>query len=294
MVANIAADFPQGNQESRLKRGKLLEILLAKNLSRLRTMTFFSKFLAFLFALAVIAVIAAWIMGGESAKNSTRVSIDARPVDVFRYLVEGEKIKVWGNEVVSADNYHDDDPTLGTMNRVVMQDGQQVIWEDSIMRFQPGEAISIQSRNGGLTKTYVFQLEENELGGTNIQYRLTQSASGVERLLFAFQDRENCRNDMAAEMTKLKNLVESEVEPPGSPSHSDDAEEDGMDSPVVGSQGTGDNATTGQATTQNTVPESSSVSVIDQVLGTVYEKGKDEKPEDGKRNFESLFGTGSG
>jgi uncharacterized protein YndB with AHSA1/START domain len=253
-------------------------------------MTFFSKLLAFLIALAVIAVAAAWIMGGESSKSSTRISIDASPEDVFRYLVDGEKIKVWGSDVVSAETFEGDDPTLGSKSRVVMQDGQQVVWEDTVMRFQTGEAVSIQSKKAGYTKTYVFQLEENDLGGTNVQYRQTQSAGGLERLMFPFQDRKNLKNDMAAEMTKLKNLVESEVDPPGS--RSNDEEEDEMGSPVVGSQGNGDNDSSTETSGEDSGPESSAVSIVDQVLGPVYDNRKENKPVDGKRNFESLFGTG--
>jgi len=249
-------------------------------------MSFFSKLLAFLVGLAVLAAAAAWIMGGESAKSSTRISIDASPGDVFRYLVRGEKIKQWADGVVSAGTFSGED-SAGPEARVVLDEGKEVVWQDSIMRFQTGESVSIQSRKSGLTRTYVFQLEENDLGGTNIQYRLTESASGLERFMFPFEDRENARNDMATEMTKLKALVESEVEA-GSVSRSEEEEE----SPVVQSQTSGNNDSADQATAQTSATSSPGTSAIDQVLGPVYGNGRDKKPEDGKRNFESLFGTG--
>ena len=56
-------------------------------------MSFLSKFFVFLIALAVFAVVCAWIMGGESQKNSTRISIKAKPNSVFEYLIDDEKIK---------------------------------------------------------------------------------------------------------------------------------------------------------------------------------------------------------
>jgi len=248
-------------------------------------MSTFSKLLAFLVGLAVLAIVAAWIMGGESAKSSTRISIDASRGNVFRYLVEGEKIQQWADGVVSAGTFRSEDSESGSEERVVLEDEKQVVWEDSVMRYQAGDAVSIQSKRGGLTRTYVFQLEENDLGGTNIQYRLTESASGMERFMFPFADREHARNVMATEMTKLKALVESEVEPGAKPPSGYEEE-----SPLVETQASGDNGNANQTARS----DSPGVSAIDQVLGPVYGKARNEKPEDGKRNFESMFGTGGG
>ena len=174
-------------------------------------MPFFSKLLIFFLGLAVFAVVAAWIMGGASSKSSTRISIEASPTDVFRYLTDGEKIPQWAKDVVSAPTYTDDEQA-GSIERVVSTVGKEGTWEDSIMRFKVGEAISIQSKKDGLTNVYVFQLERNDLGGTNVEYRMTQSASGLNQFSFAFEDRENVRTEMGTEMTKLKQLVESEVD----------------------------------------------------------------------------------
>lgn len=241
-----------------------------------------SKFLAFLLALAVLAATAAWIMGGESSKSSTRISIEASPNQVFRYLINGEKIKQWGRDVVSAGPFED---SSGTIERILSAEGGDEFWKDSVLRFTPGESLSIQSRKGGLTKTYVFQLEENDLGGTNVQYRLTKSASGLEQFLFALENHDNVRPEMAAEMTRLKDLVESEVE----------LEPDSDESvPVVENSPNDDNAVSNEAVATGRA-ESVGTSVVDQVLGPVYgNSNEDEKPQDGKRNFESLFGTGPG
>ena len=251
-------------------------------------MSFFSKFLVFLIGLAVFAVVCAWIMGGESQKNSTRISIEASPRAVFRYLVDDEKIKLWASDLVSAGPYKGDeeqDSSFETLERIVREeDGQESVWQDSVMRFQRGQSLSIRSRKGGLTKTTVFQLEENDLGGTNLLYRTIKSASGVDQILFSFQEKES-KTQMATEMTRLKKLVESEVEPGDT-----DAEiEDEDMTPVVAESGTSNNDAPEMSVPENTPVKSDGPSVIDQVLGTVYSK---EKPKDGQRNFESLFGTG--
>lgn len=251
-------------------------------------MSFFSKILIFLLGLSVLAVVSAWIMGGESKKYSTRISIEASPVDVFQYLVDGEKMKQWANGIVSAGPYEADDDDAGaeevaklefkSLERVVSKDGKESVWEDSILRFEEGETLSIKSRKGGLARTIVFQLEENEIGGTTIDYRLSRSASGWEQLLFAFQ-KEESRTHMGTEMTRLKNLVESEVEFVAG-RRSDSGQE--VEAPVVAGEGNGNNT--------GAIAAGTGSSVVDQVLGPI--DAAPEKPKDGTRNFESLFGTG--
>lgn len=250
-------------------------------------MTFFSKFLIFLLGLVVLAVVSAWIMGGETQKHSTRISIEASPDDVFKYLVDGEKMKEWANGIVSAGPYLAEEETVEDDNgyeykvpleRIVMKEGKESVWQDSILRFKEGETLSIKSRKGGLTRTLVFQLEENEIGGTNMDYRLSRSASGWEQVLFPFQ-KEESRTQMATEMTKLKNLVESQVEfVEGRKSEVDEE----IEAPVVATDANGNNT--------EAIAVDSGPSVIDKVLGPIDAAPK--KPKDGTRNFESLFGTG--
>ncbi len=244
-------------------------------------MSFFSRFLVFLLGLAVLAVVAAWIMGGEAVKNSTRISIKARPSIVFRYLTDGEKVKQWAKDIVSVGSFESEDSLY--QERVVRGESEDSIWEDSVLRFQAGETLSIQSRNGGLTKTLVFNLEENELGGTNVDYRLTESASGVEQFMFSFKEN-NARTIMGDEMARLKSLIESEVDP------KEEADIESDESPVVASSNSDDNGDSDEASQASSSPsDSSKISVVDQVLGSEYSK---ENLPNEKRKFESLFGTG--
>lgn len=251
-------------------------------------MSFFSKFFVFLIGLAIFAAVAAWIMGGESEKQSTRISIEASPNSVFRYLIEEEKIKAWASDIVSAGPYKEEEDEEGsgfeTLERVVTEEGEQTTWEDKIMRFQRGEALSIQSRRGGITQTTVFQLERNDIGGTNLLYRVIKSASGLDQFLFSFKKKDS-KTKMATEMSRLKKLVESEVE-----LGSDDYSVEG-DAPVVAGSDSDNNASSDMLVPANSSTQSDSPSVIDQVLGPTdpIPKGK---AEDGQRNFESLFGTG--
>ncbi|QEG20314.1 SRPBCC family protein [Mariniblastus fucicola] len=259
-------------------------------------MSFFTKIILFLFGLAVLAVVSAWIMGGESLKHSSRISIEASPRQVFPYLASDERISQWASNVLSAGPYSGDSESEAMrLSRVVLEDGEETVWQDSVLRYLPPEAISIQSKKGGLTNTLVFQLNENEIGGTTLLYRLTKSASGLEQFLFALQD-DNSKVTMADDLAKLKALIESEVELGDDIEEFDELgdevaedEDEGEDeAPVVTSPSSGNNANEPNPKAQ---PKSTGVSVIDQVLGPVNGK-VDNKPKDGERNFESLFGTG--
>ena len=255
--------------------------------SKSRAMSFFSKFLVFLLGLAVFAAVAAWIMGGESEKQSTRISIEASPNSVFRYLVEEEKIKAWASDIVSAGPYKDEEEegSFETLERIVTEDGGQTVWEDSVMRFKRGEAISIQSRKGGLTTTTVFQLERNDIGGTNLDYRVIKSASGLEQFMFSFQKKDS-KTKMATEMSRLKKLIESEVV-----LGSAEDNEGEFGDPVVADSDTDNNGSSEMLAPANASTQSDGPSVIDQVLGPA-ESIPTGEAEDGQRNFEKLFGTG--
>jgi len=252
-------------------------------------MPILAKFFMLLLGLAVFAVVGAWIMGGESTKHDEKITIDANPEDVFRYLTDGEKIKQWGNGIVSVGTFRGDDDEGRTQERIVHdKENGDVVWKDSLMRFQEGEAVSIQSRNRGLIRTYVFQIERNEIGGSNVEYRLTRSSEGVDRLLFSFQ-KEDSDKIMAAEMLKLKNLVESEVDPAvmPMPDVTNEYEEPVVASPVSGNNGSTSNSDLGMQS-EKVKPLSESKNDEPFELST---------PEPSKiplseRKFESLFGTG--
>lgn len=254
-------------------------------------MSFLSKFFVFLIALAVFAVVCAWIMGGESQKNSTRISIKAKPNSVFEYLIDDEKIKNWASDLVSAGPYEDDggeNSEFKTSERIVVKEGAESVWEDLVTRFQRGEALSIQSRQGGLTKTYVFQLEENDLGGTDVLYRTIKSASGIAKFMLPFEEKESATL-LETEMKSLKKLVESEVDPDFDPYPS---VEDPQGAPVVVDSSTDNNTSPEMPAPNDNSDQSEALSVVDQVLGPVGEADPGNKPKDGERNFEKLFGTG--
>ncbi len=257
-------------------------------------MSFMGKFFVFLFGLAVLAVVGAWIMGGESVKHSTSISIDASPTSVFRYLTDGEKIKQWASDIVSIGSFSDD-VELRTQKRVVREDGKEVVWEDSLIRFQNGKpeaatqpdedlgcVVSIQSRKGGLTRTYVYQLEKNEIGGTDLTYRLTRSASGVDKFFFPFKE-DDSDVKMATEMTRLKKLIESEVDP--SDMRKPETIED--DAPLDGSDATSDNGSQ-----LNLDPSVEPISMEDDPVQSPATPEPVKKQALSERNFESLFGTG--
>ena len=235
-------------------------------------MSFPAKFFLSLLALLVIVAVALWIMGGESKKNSTQVSVAASPAVVFRYLVDGDEIRRWGIGIKSVGSFSGDQTEA--QNRIVESDNGESSWKDTVLRFQQDQMLSIQSSKLGLVRTLVFQLDENDLGGTNVDYRITESAAGVERFLFPFKSTAN-RTTMVDEMIRLRDLVESENDPPVAKAASEDpappldADSQGSNNSTRGEDGSG-SANAG-------APESTSTSA---------------PSEESKRMYESLFATG--
>jgi uncharacterized protein YndB with AHSA1/START domain len=267
-----------------------------------------SKFLITMSTLCVLVVVGAWIMGGETGKYSTSISIDASPADVFPYLTDGEKISQWASDVVSVDSFDRDDSVI--RKRVVQEEDETVTWEDSVLRFQDGTenenetekeerekeySISIQSKNGGFTNTYFFHLKTNELERTNLEYRVTQTASGIDRFFFPFRE-DDTKAKITAEVTKLKSMIESEVEPMRA--ENSDLESDSMDDELGDSEppvaSDADNVNNTPAADFSITEMKGDVSPVETPVVKPLTEDEIEKPfvalKD--RRFESLFATG--
>ncbi len=246
-------------------------------------MPFLNKFFIFLIGLAVFAVVGAWILGGKPAKHSTSITIDVSPFSVFQYLTEGEKIKEWGSNIVSVGSFDEQtEEGKNLQKRVVQAEEREVVWEDSVLRFKVGESFSVQSHSGGLKRTYVFQLEENDIGGTNVRYRQTRSAGGLDQFTFWFQE-DDCSKEMVAEMSRLKELIENEVDPNEMivmPSSTEEA-------PLVASMSNGNNGDAEATPLQPVESEDEA----DRALQAQSQPAKSSQSLY-ERKFESLFGTG--
>lgn len=242
-----------------------------------QTMSLPTKFLLSLIALLAIVAAAVWIMGGESKKNSTQVSVAASPAVVFRYLTDSDEIRKWGIGIKTVGSFSGD--KAEPQSRVVESGGGESTWNDSVLRFQQDQMLSIQSTKLGLVRTLVFQLDENDLGGTNVDYRISESAAGVERFLFPFKATVN-RTTMVDEMIRLRDLIESENDPPAAKEESQDSAQaldgdspEGDNSPLE----TGEVRSPGAGNSADAAPESTSTSATS---------------EEPKRMYESLFATG--
>lgn len=258
-------------------------------------MSFLTKIISFLALLTIVSIACIWIAGGASTKHVTRITIDAGRGQVFPYLTDGEKISKWAKgviEVGSFDNGEDADdadrePPNKAQRRVVTEHGKQVEYEDTVMRYTFPKSFSIQSTNSNVTQTTVFQLQENEVRGTNVEYRLTRSANGIGRMFFPFE-KDGFDDRMISEMRKLKEVIESEVE--YDPSVEDETEvagaESAADAEVESSQdsdGSGSSLGFSDAESSQTLEAKPAASERDDA---------EPKPADAERNFESLFGTG--
>ena len=260
-------------------------------------MTFMTKFVIAIFTLCVFAAVSMWIIGGETGKYSTSISIEASPGEIFQYLTESEKIVRWA-DVVRVDSFSEDESV--SRSRVTRdEDNSETVWEDSLLRYSPGEnqfkdhAISIRSVDGGNINTYFFQLRMNELYGTNLEYRVTQSARGLDRFLFPFR-KDTTKSRITTEITKLKSLIESEVEPVDPSEIPDPAEEAGSSEgeSVAGVDPKDEDNVGSGSPVEATATELAPVSKPDGEGVFKSAPATPEKETEKKRDFNSLFGTG--
>ena len=229
--------------------------------------------------MAAIAVAGIGIVGSKAAKHSTQITINAHPSDVFDWLVESHKIREWAPEIKVVASFESEDQEESVRTVQGENEGaREFSFTDKVLRYDYGEMISVRSTSRDVVQTQVFQLDSNDLGGTNLEFRFTRSPTGLGRFLMPFRGDESAKA-MKRQMRKLKKLVEKQ---------------EGMVLAV-------DNESTTQTTVSNP-PEVSGGGDEEDV------KSEDDAPPAGtatmvpmkevdveanrKRNFRSLFGTG--
>lgn len=170
-------------------------------------MSFPIKFLLSLLLLAAIAIAGLGIVGSKSVKHSTQITINAHGSDVFEWLVESEKIREWAPEIIDVASFESEDQEESV--RTIQIDETELSYEDKVLRYDHGEMVSVRSTGRDLVQTQVFQLEPNDLGGTNLEFRLTRTSKGLGRFLVPFREDDSSKT-MKRQMRKLKKLIEKQ------------------------------------------------------------------------------------
>ena len=170
--------------------------------------------LSTLLILLLIAAAALYIIGGKKTENQTSLEFEATPDQIWPYLVEPNGIGQWFSGLVSIDpiNAPSDDPTAPpppSVRRVLQNaDGNQIEYEDEILRFTTNQMLSLKSRSAGETITWVYKLEAMADSRTQVTLRMVKSASGLARLLAPIYDDVSLKQ-IEADIRQLKQVVEN-------------------------------------------------------------------------------------
>lgn len=168
-----------------------------------------AKFLMLLLIGVVIAVISLWLVGGKKQAYEAKVSIDAPAPVIFRYLIDGKERKRWQVGLIECNPTSDTKESVGSRTATLVEvDGEQVEYEEEIIRYQKNEFLSTKGMGPKEISTAVFRLEPLA-GSTNLTYKVKAEPTGISRLMAPFA-KPQTQERIADEVLRLKQLVEEE------------------------------------------------------------------------------------
>jgi len=146
-----------------------------------------------------------------------------------------------------------------------------------VLRFDHGAMVSVRSTGRDIVQTQVFQLESNSLGGTDLQFRLTRTPTGLGRFLTPFRDDE-VEKGMKRQMRKLKKLVEKHEQSIGARVVSEQRNDVTSETPTSEAEGAIDSTDKARPAGRVVEGKSGPTDI--------------ERESNRKRDFLKLFGTG--
>lgn len=185
---------------------------LALHFQRCQIMSHFSRFLFWALILASVGACSLWIMGGNRSEYSTSSTINANPETVFAFLVEPDRLKDWSEGLVQVGHLESNVDENGfskriTTERVISENGQEIEFQDEVLRYDPHQSLSIQSSNRSIIITSIFALEPQG-DQTLVSYRVKTLHCGLGRFMAPFQN-DSRQNQIENELRRLKEAVES-------------------------------------------------------------------------------------
>jgi len=175
-------------------------------------MSFLSRVFLFLLFLAITGAAAAWIIGGEVKKHSMEITIEAHRLEVFKWLIESNKIKKWSVDLVDVDSYESEN---SESKRIIKSDDKEIEFTDRVIRFDEGAALSVQSTSRDVVITQVFHLTQNSSSNGNLQltdleYRVNRTLTAPGRFLTSLESDKDFEDRMKKQMRQLKKLIKKE------------------------------------------------------------------------------------
>ena len=168
----------------------------------------------------LLAIASIWFIGGKKKEYNLTTTINARPQQLFPYLVESELKKRWLTSIVNeelvastADVEADREPVFEEnreINSLININGETLEFKSQVIRYQQDQTLSIKSQNEDLVLTHFFRLKPKG-NSTELVYRKIMKLNGLGRLLAVFEEDVN-QAVLEQEVSRLAQIVESEVD----------------------------------------------------------------------------------
>lgn len=171
-----------------------------------------TKTFASLLLVVALILFALWLFGGKKIKYETRLMIEAPPAVVFPYLTEAEKLKLWVSGLTKIAFINGLQDQVGAIARVTLREGdRQFQYEDTVLRYEKDQLLSIRSENDVTSTTLVYRLEKDG-EETELFYNMKKSRLGIGRVLALFSQ-DTTRDRVQNDLQNLKRLVEENYQP---------------------------------------------------------------------------------
>ncbi len=102
----------------------------------------------------------------------TSVNIDAPPADVWRVLIDVERMPTWTDSVSKAERRSGGEFAVGAKVRLTQPRLPAMVWE--VTELKPEASFTWRTSRGGLTTTAGHQLRANEAGTTEVVLSIDQ------------------------------------------------------------------------------------------------------------------------
>lgn len=140
------------------------------------------------------------------AVYTASIEIEAPPAQVFPFLVDPERLRLWVGGFVESQPLTTGEVGVGTRSvDVFSEQGRQIRMETEILTFEPGRLLEIAIATPGMKAVSEYRLEG--VARTLVTHRQVLAFRGLVRLMAPFVGG-SLRRRMAADLGRLKWAVE--------------------------------------------------------------------------------------
>ena len=175
-----------------------------------------TKLLMLLVIGLLLAAASIWLIGGKKKVYSIATNINARPQQLFPYLIEPELKKQWLPSIVNEelipsleDIENDREPVFAENAKIISDiefEGRPLRMNGRVIRFTKDQLVSVKYSNEELSLTYFFRLKP-KTNSTEVEFQKIIRFDGFKRFTSVFAE-DNNKALLQQEISQLSKLIE--------------------------------------------------------------------------------------